>query len=75
MKDKKIEGLSNQIVGKLVVPVPGLEHIWKLEKNLSGEYFGTVQAAWVQEGAVKFLVSGPMGDMMEVFATHVKVRF
>lgn len=71
---KKSEGLSNQVLGRQVIPMPGLEHIWKLAPNLAGDIFGTIEAVWVQDGNIKFLVRGPMGDFMEVFATHVKTQ-
>ena len=67
-------GLSNQMLGKTVEPVVGLGHIWKLDPNASGDQYATVEAAFQSENHVKLLLRGPMGDMQEVFATHVKVR-
>jgi len=62
------------MLGKTVEPVVGLGHIWKLDPNAYGDQYATVQAAFQSENSVKLLLVGPMGDMQEVFATHVKVR-
>jgi hypothetical protein len=79
------KGLSNQLLGKTVVPKPELGdpatkdevnwRIWAgLKPNLSGEWLATIDAAWTEEATVKIAVHDPHGNTAELYFTNVNLK-
>jgi hypothetical protein len=67
-------GLSNQLIGKLIQPRAGVEHIWDgMQKNLSGELLATIDAAWTEDGLVKVAAHDPYGNLKEFWLTNVRM--
>lgn len=62
--------LSNQLLGRRVKPDPE-RGIWNLKPNLTGEFFGTIEAAWIDgDGNLKIQVKGPQGDTRATWLDH-----
>jgi hypothetical protein len=79
-------GLSNQLLGKMIVPKPEYGstaskddvngRIWVgLRPNLSGEMLATIDAAWV-DGAegIKLAVHDVHGNTRELYLTQVRLK-
>ena len=76
MATKQTQSLSSRFVGATIVPNQELieaqerlmesltvSRLWGLKPNLAGEYFATVEAAFLDaEFNVVVLLRGPMGD-------------
>lgn len=78
-------GLSNQLIGKTVVPKPGYGdvnlasdvngRVWAgLKPNASGEMIATIDAAWVEEGQIKIAIHDPWGNTAETYLTLVNLK-
>lgn len=78
-------GLSNQLLGVVVVPKPDFgdpadsnstnSRMWReLKPNQSGEWFATVDAVWTIDGTTKLAVHDAHGNTAEIYLTHVNIK-
>lgn len=78
-------GLSNQLLGKMIVPKPEYGdcstkddvngRIWAgLKPNLSGEWLATIDAAWTYENTTKLAVHDVFGNTAEMHLTNVNLK-
>lgn len=80
-------GLSNQLLGKLIVPKPAFGdptdvkgnfpnvRIWAdLKPNLSGEFIATIDAVWTDQQMVLALVHDVHGNIATVLLTQVNLK-
>jgi len=80
MAGQKRTGLATGLLGMRISPrsedeIGRKDGPWPVNApNLSGQHFANIQAAWVQDGAVKILAVTPGGVAFETWATIVTIE-
>jgi hypothetical protein len=78
-------GLSNQLLGKMIVPKPEYGsttakdevngRVWAgLKPTLSGQMVATIDAAWTEERTTRIAVHDPWGNIVEMSLTLVNLK-